>query len=357
MSVEKLGKVLVALGGNAILRHEENGTAEEQMQNVRKTCVRLVEIIRQGYDIAITHGNGPQVGDILLKNEMAKNVLPAMPLDVCGAESQGFIGYLLQQSMVNELHRNGLELPVATVVTQCLVDQNDPSFLHPSKPIGPFYTAMEASRLRQEKGWKVINDSGRGFRRVVPSPLPQEVIEGALLKQLFREGTVVIACGGGGVPVVKDSDGVIAGVEAVIDKDHASVLLAMLLTVDTLLILTDVEGAFINFGKEGQKFLQKLNPEQATGAYGTGTFWGRKYVSEDRGRGGFRGAGREGLDNYIVGVCRQGVKWREGDLDNKMNINSSPGWKFNGELPRLSVVQRNARTKCHLPLDVRYATE
>jgi carbamate kinase len=272
MGVEKLGKVLVALGGNAILRHEENGTAEEQMRNVRKTCVRMVEIIREGYDIAITHGNGPQVGDILLKNEMAKNVLPAMPLDVCGAESQGFIGYLLQQSMVNELHRNGLELPVATVLTQCLVDQNEPSFLHPSKPIGPFYTAMEASRLRQEKGWSVIDDSGRGFRRVVPSPFPQEVIEGAVLKHLFREGTVVIACGGGGVPVVKDSDGALVGVEAVIDKDHASALLAMLLGVDTLLILTDVEGAFINFGKESQKFLHKLNPEQAREQMAQGHF-------------------------------------------------------------------------------------
>jgi carbamate kinase len=257
------GKVLVALGGNAILKQKGKGTAEEQMENVRTTCLHLVEIIREGYQLAITHGNGPQVGDILLKNEMAKSVLPPMPIDICGAESQGFIGYLLQQSMTNELRRSGMAMPVATVLTQCLVDPLDPSFQRPSKPIGPFYTAMEASKLRLEKGWSVVDDSGRGFRRVVPSPSPLEVIEAPVLERLFKEGTVIIACGGGGVPVTRDSDGLLTGVEAVIDKDHTAALLAKLLAVDILLILTDVEGAFTNFGKKDQEMLRRLNPEQA----------------------------------------------------------------------------------------------
>jgi carbamate kinase len=272
MGEKKIGKVLVALGGNAILKHTEKGTAEEQLQNIQKACIRMVEIIREGHHLAITHGNGPQVGDILLKNEMAKGVLPPMPIDVCGAESQGSIGYLLQQSMSNELRRNNLEMPVATVLTQCLVDRNDPTFLHPSKPIGPFYTAMEAAKLRDEKGWIVMNDSNRGFRRVVPSPSPLEVIEAPALQRLFKEGIIVIACGGGGVPVVKDQNGTLRGVEAVIDKDHTAAVLARLLAVDILLILTDVEGAFINFGKNDEQLLRTLSPEQAREHMANGHF-------------------------------------------------------------------------------------
>jgi carbamate kinase len=257
-------KILIALGGNAILKHTEEGTAEQQFKNIRKTCKNLVELIREGYQIAITHGNGPQVGDILLKNEIAKKTLPPMPLDVCGAESQGMIGYMLQQSMDNELKSAGLHLPIVTIITQTLVDKNDPSFKNPTKPIGPFYTAMEASKLRKEKDWTVIDDSGRGFRRVVPSPNPEMIVEGNSIKRLFDEGFIVIASGGGGIPVIQNQEtGSFQGVEAVIDKDHAAAVLATLIGADILLILTDVEKVSLNYGKPNQKDLDTMALETA----------------------------------------------------------------------------------------------
>ncbi len=255
--------VLIALGGNAILQHKEKGTSEEQFENVRKTCEEMVRLVAEGYRIAITHGNGPQVGDILLKNEIAKNTLPAMPLDVCGAESQGMIGYMMQQSMYNELRKAGLNIPVATVLTQTLVRKDDPAFQSPTKPIGPFYTAMEASRLRVEKGWTVINDSGRGYRRVVPSPIPASITEGSVIKELFNQGTIVIACGGGGVPVLADENGALQGVEAVIDKDHGAALLATLISADILLILTDVEKVALNYGRPNQKDIDDMTTGEA----------------------------------------------------------------------------------------------
>ncbi len=255
--------VLIALGGNAILQHKEKGTSEEQFENVRKTCEEMVRLVAEGYRIAITHGNGPQVGDILLKNEIAKNTLPAMPLDVCGAESQGMIGYMMQQSMYNELRKAGLNIPVATVLTQTLVRKDDPAFQSPTKPIGPFYTAMEASRLRVEKGWTVINDSGRGYRRVVPSPIPASITEGSVIKELFNQGTIVIACGGGGVPVLADENGALQGVEAVIDKDHGAALLATLISADILLILTDVEKVALNYDRPNQKDIDDMTTGEA----------------------------------------------------------------------------------------------
>jgi carbamate kinase len=266
-------KVLVALGGNAILRHKEKGTAEEQFENVRRTCGTLADLVREGYRIAITHGNGPQVGDILLKNEMAKNSLPPMPLDVCGAESQGMIGYMLQQSLQNELRRLKLDLCVATVITQTLVDQKDPAFQNPTKPIGPFYTALEASKLRQEKDWTNINDSGRGYRRVVPSPDPKFIVESFAVKQLFSEGVLVIACGGGGIPVVlRGEDGTFRGVEAVIDKDHTAATLATSIGAEVLLILTDVDGVFLNYGKPDQKEIARMTLEEAKSYLAEGHF-------------------------------------------------------------------------------------
>ena len=199
----KKTRVMIALGGNAILKHTEEGTAEEQMHNVRATSKLLVELVQDGYQLAITHGNGPQVGDILLKNDMAKSSLPPMPLDICSSESQGMIGYMLQQSMYSELCLAGVETPIATIVTQTKVNSDDPAFTHPTKPVGPFYTAMEASKLREEKGWTIINDSGRGYRRVVPSPQPVSILEKTVIRTLFDDGTMVIASGGGGVPGIK----------------------------------------------------------------------------------------------------------------------------------------------------------
>jgi carbamate kinase len=258
-------RVLVALGGNAILKHKEKGTAEEQLENIQETCEYLVDLIREGYRIAITHGNGPQVGDILLKNELSKKTLPPMPLDVCGAESQGMIGYMLQLSMRGQLLKAGLTMPVVTILTMTGVDRNDPAFKNPQKPIGPFYTAMQASKLREEKGWTIVNDSGRGYRRVVPSPTPTGILEEDSIKTLVNSGAVVIACGGGGIPVITSDQGVPVpqGVEAVIDKDHAAALFATLIDADILLILTDVERVSLNFGKPNQKDLTDLTVQEA----------------------------------------------------------------------------------------------
>lgn len=256
-------KVLVALGGNAILSHKEKGTAEDQFRNVRETAKHMVELIEDGCRIALTHGNGPQVGDILLKNELAKATLPPMPLDVCGAESQGLIGYMLQQCVDSELKLRGLDVPTQTILTQTLVDPSDPAFGNPSKPIGPFYTAMEASKLREEKGWMIVNDAGRGYSRVVPSPNPIALIEARAIKHLFDEGFVVIAAGGGGIPVVRDEKGELRGLEAVIDKDHTAAVLAKVIEAETLLILTDVEKVALNFGKPNEKGISEMTVDEA----------------------------------------------------------------------------------------------
>jgi carbamate kinase len=256
-------KVLIALGGNAILKHEEKGTAEEQFENVRKTCVHLVRLIRDGYRIAITHGNGPQVGDILLKNELSRDDLPAMPLDVCGAQSQGMIGYMLQQSMCNELKKARIDLPVVSLVTQTIVDEGDEAFIHPTKPIGPFYSGSEAEGLRRERGWTMIEDSGRGYRRVVPSPSPREIVEKGTIRRLFEGGAVVIAVGGGGVPVVAREGGRLEGVVAVIDKDLGAQIFANVIGAETLLMLTDVSRVSLNYGKPDQLDLGEMTVAEA----------------------------------------------------------------------------------------------
>ncbi|MBU7019540.1 MAG: carbamate kinase [Theionarchaea archaeon] len=267
-------RVLVALGGNAILKHKEKGTAEEQVENVQETCRYLVDLIKEGYQIAITHGNGPQVGDILLKNELSKKTLPPMPLDICGAESQGMIGYMLQLSMLGQLLKAGLSMPVVTILTMTRVDSNDPAFKNPQKPIGPFYTAMQASELREEKGWTIVDDSGRGCRRVVPSPIPTDILEKDSIVTLVHSGAVVIACGGGGIPVTISDQGIPPprGVEAVIDKDHAAALFATLIDADILLILTDVEKVSLNFGKPNQKDLTDMTVKEAQKYYQEGQF-------------------------------------------------------------------------------------
>jgi carbamate kinase len=255
--------VLVALGGNAILRHKEEGTAKEQFENVRETCRHLAEMVDEGYRIAVTHGNGPQVGDILLAYELAKGTLPPMPLDVCGAQSQGMIGYMLQHSMQNELHSRDIHIPVATILTRTQVDRDDPAFSSPSKPIGPFYTAMEAKKLREEKGWVIDNDSGRGYRRKVPSPEPVKILEELAISEIFAEGIIVIACGGGGIPVMETKNKEFIGVEAVIDKDHVAALMGNLIRAETLLILTDVPCVYLNYGRPDQVSLDRMTPDEA----------------------------------------------------------------------------------------------
>ena len=251
-------KVLVSLGGNAILQHGQKGTVEQQTASVENTAKHIARIILRGEKIAITHGNGPQVGNILLQNEIARDTLPSMPLDVCGAESQGMIGYLFQRAMRSELEAVGQNLLITTLVTQTLVDGNDPAFRNPTKPVGPFYTAVEAAELERLKGWRMINDSGRGYRRVVPSPTPLDILERETIIRLYEQGTIVISSGGGGIPVIRGSDGKLRGVEAVLDKDRTASLLAKIIDVDTLLILTDVDKVSINYGKPDQRGFDRM---------------------------------------------------------------------------------------------------
>ncbi len=250
-------RVLVALGGNAILLRANKGTAEEQFDNVRKACRHLARLIQQGHSIVITHGNGPQVGDLLLKDEIAKDALPPMPLDVCGAESQGLIGYMIQQSLRNELKRVGLDLQVATVLTETVVDAKDRAFKSPTKPIGPFYSESEASRLKKTKGWFLANDSERGYRRTVPSPTPLEIVQGPTIRELMDLGVIVIAAGGGGIPITVESEA--RGVEAVIDKDLGAAVLASVVKAEVLMILTDVDSVYIDYNKPSRRPMAKLS--------------------------------------------------------------------------------------------------
>ncbi len=313
MELFSLGeKCLITLGGNAILKHEEAGTAEEQFENIKNSAKVLVGLIREGYQIAITHGNGPQVGDILLRNELAKATLPPMPLDLCGAESQGMIGYMLQLSIHNELRRAKIKASVVTVLTQTLVDENDNAFKNPTKPIGPFYTAMEASKLRREKKWTVINDSGRGYRRVVPSPLPRSIIEASSIKDLFNLGVIVIAAGGGGIPVIAGSLGQIQGVEAVIDKDYSAALLAQLIEADVLLILTDVEQVALNYGLRNQKNLHDLSVKQAQKYLARGHFQPGSMKPKIESAIKFLRSGGKRVVITSVGFAKEGLKGTAG---------------------------------------------
>jgi len=256
-------KVLAALGGNAILKHKEKGTAEEQLENVRTTCKHLVMLIKDGCKLAITHGNGPQVGDILLKNERSKDVLPPMPLDICGAQSQGMIGYMLQQLMLNELKKANIDIPIVSVITQTIVDKNDIALKNPIKPIGPFYTASAADKLKREKGWTMVEDSGRGYRRVVPSPEPKAIVEKDTIRTLFENNAIVIAAGGGGVPVIVKEDGNLEGIVAVIDKDLSAQIFASDIGAQVLLMLTDVEKISLFYGKPNQVDLDTITSAEA----------------------------------------------------------------------------------------------
>ena len=242
---------LVAVGGNSLIRAGEKGTIAEQLANTRRTAVAIVRLIRLGYRLVITHGNGPQVGAQLLRSERASDVAYSQTLDVCGAASQGEIGYLLAQSLHNELAAAGLHVPVVSVVTETLVAADDPAMQHPSKPIGPFYSRADAEEKRRLLGWHIVEDAARGYRRVVPSPEPIEIVELDAIRSLMEQGVLVVSTGGGGVPVVADH-GALHGVEAVIDKDRASALLASELGVDLFLISTDTDFVYLNYKKPGQ---------------------------------------------------------------------------------------------------------
>jgi carbamate kinase len=256
---------VVAIGGNSLIKDAKRVSVESQMQALRETAMHIVNMIEAGWDLAIGHGNGPQVGFILRRSEIAAKVegMHEVPLDVCGADTQGAIGYELQQALQNEFHKRGITKKACTVVTQVLVDQNDPAFQKPSKPIGSFMDEAEAKKREKEMGWSVVEDAGRGWRRVVPSPLPKEIVEFDAVKLLLDAGQTVISVGGGGIPVVDSGNGELEGTAAVIDKDFASSLLARSLKADMFLIATAVEKVAINFGKPDQKWLDKMTLAEA----------------------------------------------------------------------------------------------
>ncbi|WGU97556.1 carbamate kinase [Paenibacillus dendritiformis] len=264
--------VLIALGGNAILQADQTATYETQLQNIQTCCTIIANIVHKGYRVILTHGNGPQVGHILLQNEMAKDSVPMLPLHVCSAESQGFIGYMMQQSLLNELTRQGIERQVVCLVTSVEVSPDDDAFGRPTKPIGSFYSKEEAERLAAEKGWTVKEDSDRGWRRVVPSPHPRRIIGSKVMRELLDANHIVIAAGGGGIPVIRTGDGMLEGVDAVIDKDRTGSLLAKEIGADTFIMLTDVEHVFINFGEPEQQALGAVSIEDATRYLSAGQF-------------------------------------------------------------------------------------
>ncbi|MGI6020252.1 MAG: carbamate kinase [Lachnospiraceae bacterium] len=257
-----MSKIVIALGGNALQSKKSAPTAEGQLEVVRSTCDSIAEISASGYEIALVHGNGPQVGRILLSSETAADVVPVMPFDVCGAMSQGYIGYHIQQCLKYALAKKNINIPVVSLVTQMVVDENDPAFQNPTKPIGGFYTKEEADKLIEEKGYQVKEDAGRGYRRVVASPLPRRIVELNEVKQLWNT-SIVVTCGGGGIPVIEKPNGVLEGVAAVIDKDFAAELLAENMDADCLMILTEVEKVAINWGTPNQTDLDHVSLNDA----------------------------------------------------------------------------------------------
>jgi len=266
-------KAVLALGGNAIIQPGQKGIISEQFKNTRDSLGGVVELISQGYQLAITHGNGPQVGNLLIQQMagMEKGIAP-LPLGVLNAATEGTMGYMIEQSLQNKLIKSNIKKEVITIATQVLVDRDDPSIQNPSKPVGPFYTKEQAEVLKAEYGWTIVEDAGRGYRQVVPSPIPKEIIPFHTIKQLVEENKIVIACGGGGIPVYREADGTLEGVDAVIDKDFASGLLAREIDADLYVILTGVDRVAINFGKENQKDLESLTIEEAKRYYDEGQF-------------------------------------------------------------------------------------
>ncbi len=283
-------KILVALGGNALVKAGQQGTIAEQAGNLRQSLAGIVELIRQGHRVVITYGNGPQVGHILIRAEEARGKAYELPLDVCVAQSQGETGYLIQQGLQHLLHRSGIDRPVAVLVTRTVVSRDDPRMKTPSKPVGPFYTKDQAMRLSAQ-GFHITEDAHRGYRRVVPSPMPLRIVEADVIRRLFDGGVVVIACGGGGIPVCVEADGTLAGVEAVVDKDLASSVLGAALGADVILDLTAADGVKLDFGSPRERSLETLTVAEA-----------RKYLAEGHFASGSMGPKIEAA----VGFLEQG---------------------------------------------------
>ncbi|MBI5888338.1 MAG: carbamate kinase [Deltaproteobacteria bacterium] len=265
-------KTIISIGGNAIIKRNGAGTIAEQFENIQAACAGIARLALDGYRIIVTHGNGPIVGNIVLQNEAAKDILPPMPLYICDADSEGGLGFTIQQAVYNELRKVRSAAECAAVITQVAVDPDDPAFKNPSKPIGPFYAKEEAASLAASCGWVMADDSGRGWRRVVPSPRPVRVIEAGVVERLAASGVIVIAAGGGGVPVVEAADGTLRGIDAVIDKDYATSLLARQTGAGLFVNLTQVDMVYMDFGRPGQKGLPELNVENAKRYLAKGQF-------------------------------------------------------------------------------------
>jgi carbamate kinase len=268
---------VVAIGGNSLIKDKQHQSVEDQYQAAKETTQHIADMIEEGWDVAIGHGNGPQVGFILRRSEIAHKVegMHEIPLDVCGADSQGAIGYALQQTLQNELYQRNIQKPCATVITQVLVDKEDSAFKNPSKPIGGFMDEADAQRRARDLGWSVVEDAGRGWRRVVASPIPKEVVELDSVKALIDSGVIVITVGGGGIPVIDPGDGQYKGVAAVIDKDYASSLLARLIHADLFLISTAVEKVSLNFGKPDQRSIDRMTLSEAKQYLAEGTHFAK----------------------------------------------------------------------------------
>jgi carbamate kinase len=263
---------LVAFGGNAMLPEGQRGLQPEQMRNAARAAALMVHIVRKGYELIIVHGNGPQVGNLLIQMEEAANKIPPYSLDVCDAMTEGSMGFLLERALVNELRRRSVDKEVASLVTQVIVDKDDPAFVKPTKPVGPFYEKFRAQQLAREKKWAMVEDAGRGYRKVVPSPRPIDVVNNRIIRELVEAGRIVIAAGGGGIPVIINSNGLFEGVEAVIDKDYAASLLARGVQADLFIILTAIERVYIDFGKPGQREVPVLTVDEARRHLAEGQF-------------------------------------------------------------------------------------
>ena len=267
------GKVaVVAIGGNSLIKDRQHQTVPDQFAAACETARHIAEMVEGGWEVVITHGNGPQVGFILLRSDLSRHVLHDVPLDSCGADTQGALGYMIQQCLFNEFRSRQIDKQAVTVVTQVVVDGDDPAFRNPSKPIGPFYDEQQAREYRDQRGWSMSEDAGRGWRRMVASPLPKRIVELDVIHRLVSDGYVVIAVGGGGIPVIEDSQGRLRGASAVIDKDHASALLAADLKADLFLISTSVEKVALNYKKADQVWLDHMTLDQARAYLGAGQF-------------------------------------------------------------------------------------
>lgn len=266
------GIAVVAVGGNSLIKDKAHTTIQDQYHAASESMKHITGMIQQGWSVVITHGNGPQVGFILRRSEISKQELHEVPLDYCGADSQGAIGYMFDQALYKEFKSRGLEKQVVTVVTRTVVNQNDPAFQNPTKPIGSFMDEAEAQKRVEREGWVVVEDAGRGWRRVVPSPLPEWIVEADAIRTLVEAGFIIVGVGGGGIPVIENSSGYLQGVEAVIDKDFSSGLLANVIHADLFLITTAVEKVALNFNQPDQKWLDEMTLKEAKRYFAEGHF-------------------------------------------------------------------------------------